>query len=103
MQKKILKYILICLLILLVFIIHQSFLLPLNWRFNFWPAIFVFILFVFNYKTALLWGISLGFLLDHFSPLFFGTHLIILYLIISILYLLTQHLITNRSILSFLF
>lgn len=99
MRKKI---VLIILLILIVFIIHQSLILKIDWRFNFWPVILTFILFIFGHKLALFWAIVIGFLLDIFSVLPFGTHLIILFLIIIILYLLTKHLLSNRSILSIL-
>ncbi len=101
MPKKY-RYILTSLLILVVFIIHQSLILKLDWRFNFWPVILTFILFIFDYKLALFWGIGIGFLLDIFSTLPFGSHLIILFLIVLFLYLLTKHLITKRSFLSIL-
>ena len=99
MQKRY-KIPLIILGILLVFILHQSFILKIDWRFNFWPVLLTFILFLFGSKIALFWGVGLGFLLDSTSILPFGTHLFLLFLIILILHFLTQSLLTIRSVLS---
>ncbi len=96
------KNLLLILLIILVFVLHQSLFLKLNARFNFWPAIMAFIIFVFGYKTVLNWGVVAGFLLDLFSALPFGINLISLFIIILILYLLIKNLITNRSLFSLL-
>ena len=94
------KYITTFLLIILVFILHQSFVLNLGWQFNFWPAILTFILFIFKEKTALIWGIGIGYLLDHFSYIPFGINLIILFIMISVVFFLMKNLLTNRSVLS---
>jgi len=96
------KYLISFLLIIATFIIHQSLVLNLNWQFNFWPAILIFILFIFKEKTALVWGISIGYLLDHFSYIPFGVNLVILFLMISVVYFLIKNILTNRSVLSLL-
>ena len=96
------KYLLLVLLILVVFILHQSLIVNLNWHFNFWPAFLIFIIFIFKEKKALFWGIGIGFLLDIFSYIPFGINLVIFFLIISITHFLMKNLLTNRSILSLL-
>ncbi len=98
MQKK---YFFIILLIIFVFILHQSLIANFDWRFNLWPVILVFVLFAFNENLALLWGIVSGFLLDLYSILPFGINLITFFLIIFIIYLLAKNFVTNRSFLSF--
>ena len=72
----------------------------LDWHFNFWPAILIFILFIFKERVALIWCISIGYLLDHFSYIPFGVNLIILFLMISGVYFLMKNVLTNRSIFS---
>jgi rod shape-determining protein MreD len=94
------KYSFTFLLILLIFFFHQSAILAINWRLNFLPAILVFVLFAFNKNLALFWSISLGFLLDVYSALPFGSHLISLYLILLAVFFLAKNFITNRSYLS---
>lgn len=95
------KYFFITLLIILIFILHQSLAAHLDWRFNLWPVILVFILFTFNENLALLWTVIIGFLLDLYSVLPFGIYLITLFLVILIIYLLAKNFVTNRSFLSF--
>lgn len=94
------KYLLIALLIIFIFILQQSIILNLDPRFNLWPVIFVFTLFTFNEKLALIWTLSSSFLLDLYSPLPFGIYLVIYFIIIFIIYLLAKNFITNRSFLS---
>jgi len=95
------KYFLSVLLIILIFILHQSLAAHLDWRFNLWPVILVFILFAFNENSALLWVLISGFLLDIYSILPFGIYLVILFLVILIIYLLAKNFVTNRSFMSF--
>lgn len=96
------KNLLIILLIIVIFILQQSFIMNLNWRFNFWPAILIFILFVFDSKLALFWGLIAGFLADIFSVMPFGTNLFVFLIMLLIIYLLIKDIITNRSLLSLL-
>ncbi len=96
------KYLIMILLILLVFILHQSLLINLNWQFNFWPVILTFILFIFKEKVALIWVVGVGYLLDNFAYIPFGINLVILFCMIGVVYFLMKRLLTNRSILSFL-
>jgi len=99
MSKKIIFTILP---IILIFILHQSLILKLNWRLNFWPVILVFILFIFDYKLSLIWALTVGFLLDLYSSLPFGFNLVILFLLTLTAYLLIRGFVTNRSFLSLL-
>jgi hypothetical protein len=89
-------------LIAAVFIVHQSFFLKLDWRFNLYPAILVFVLFLFDLKPAFFWLLGLGFLADLFSFLPFGFNLSAFFCLILITYFLNKNLITNRSFFSLL-
>ncbi len=95
------KYLLSALLVITVFVLHQSLAAHLDWRFSLWPVILVFILFTFNENSALLWALISGFLLDLYSILPFGIYLIVLFLVILIIYLLAKNFVTNRSFTSF--
>ncbi len=84
----------------LIFIIHQSFALTLDWRFNLWPAILTFTLFAFGEKNSLFMAILIGFLMDNMSILPFGSYLITFFLITVVSFLLAKNFITNRSFIS---
>jgi len=96
------KYFFTFLLIIVVFIIQQSLIIRLDARLIFWPTILSFITVIFNPRWSLIWGLSAGFLLDIFSLLPFGSHLIIFFLIIAVVHLLSKNFLTDRSILSFI-
>lgn len=98
MLKKILLNIFLA---FLVFIINQA-LLAFDWRLNFWPAIIAYLLMIFGLEKSFVWALTVGFLFDLFSVFPFGVHLIIMYLVTSLLYLLVKNFLTNRSFISFL-
>ena len=96
------KYIAIFLIICIIFIIHQSIILRLDARFNFWPAMIIFLIIIFGLRLGLIYSLAWGFLIDLYSPLPFGTFLIIFFLIAVICYFLAKNFFTDRSLLSFL-
>lgn len=94
------KYLYLSLLCILIFIIHQSFLLTLWPSINLWPVLCVFCIFFFKPQTSLYIIILSGFLLDiYFSS--FGLNLLFLFIISAITYFLQKNLLTNRSLISF--
>ncbi|PIT89794.1 hypothetical protein COU23_01985 [Candidatus Kuenenbacteria bacterium CG10_big_fil_rev_8_21_14_0_10_36_11] len=96
------KYFRISLLVLALFVIQHSLITRLDARLIFWPAIISFIIIVFGHRLGLIWGLIIGFLLDIFSPLIFGSHLMIFFLITIVIYLLAKNFLTDRSVMSFI-
>ena len=64
--------------------------------------ILIFLLILTNFKLALIWAVSLGYLLDLFSFYPFGIYLVSLSLTIVIAHFLLTNFFTNRSLYSFL-
>lgn len=88
--------------LILIFIIEQALILPLDARLNFWPTVLIFTLLIFDLKKALAWALGAGFLLDLYSFLPFGSYLAYFFLIMLLLYFLTKNFLTNRSLVSLL-
>jgi len=66
-------------------------------------TILIFVLILANFKKAMIWAISLGFIMDIFSFSFFGIYLITFSLAILGANILLNNYFTNRSLYSFLF
>ena len=96
------KYFGVSLLVLALFVIQHSLITRLDAGLIFWPAIISFIIIVFGHRLGLIWGLIIGFLLDIFSPLIFGSHLMIFFLITIVIYLLAKNFLTDRSVMSFI-
>ncbi|HPI67447.1 MAG TPA: hypothetical protein PKZ16_02820 [bacterium] len=84
----------------LTFIFSQI-IIVIDWRLNLWPALIAYLLMIFGLEKSFLWSLSAGFLFGLFSIFPFGLHLIIMYFVVTILYLLTKNFLTNRSFMSF--
>jgi len=94
------KYLIQFIFVVLIFILHQSFLINLTPKLNLWPTILVFLIFFFTPKTFLSWIFSFAFLIDIYSP-FFGINLTIFFIITLIIYFLKKNLLTNRSLMAY--
>lgn len=88
--------------ILVVFLIQQILILRLDARLNFWPTLLIFSLLIFDLRKALIWALSIAWLLDLYSFLPFGSYLFYFFIIMLILYFLTKNFLTNRSLVSLL-
>lgn len=102
MLSKILINLLLIVLLALVQISFISSLPKVASGLNLILIILIFLLIITNFKLALIWAVSLGYLLDLFSFYPFGIYLVSLSLTIVIAHFLLANFFTNRSLYSFL-
>jgi len=96
------KKILLNLILAFLIFIFAQIIIALDWRLNLWPTLVAYLVMVFDLEKSFLWSLTAGFLFGLFSILPFGIHLLIMYLVVTALYLLTKNFLTNRSFISFM-
>lgn len=90
-------------IILITYLMQVSLIIALNYPANqlMLPLVIVVIItYVFGFEAGLGWSLTMGLLLDHDSNLFFGSHVLAFIFTFIIIKILSDNLLTNRSIYS---